>query len=229
MFKVSLARFAENKYNQLLLAMMLAFLGGPLTENASLVSFIIFLIPLLLLVRVIHALQPDRKTFRIYLGLASWTLMLMFLSTLQIVPSQPSMQMIALSRFVILVFLGVPVYLITLEIFRSERVTVDTIKGGICVYFLIGMFWANLYAITEILVPKSFNTSSNLGKIDGLNDLIYFSFTTLTTTGYGDISPGIAFAKVLANFESIIGVMYPTIFIARLIGLYGKQKDQLPT
>ncbi|MBW4553407.1 MAG: potassium channel family protein [Aphanocapsa sp. GSE-SYN-MK-11-07L] len=51
----------------------------------------------------------------------------------------------------------------------------------------------------------------------------------MTTTGYGDIAPGIAFAKVLANLELIIGVMYPTLFIARLVGLYSKQKDQLPT
>ncbi|MGC8712867.1 MAG: potassium channel family protein, partial [Leptodesmis sp.] len=57
-------------------------------------------------------------------------------------------------------------------------------------------------------------------------NLIYFSFTTLTTTGYGDIVPISTLARAFANVEAIIGVMYPAIFIARLVGLYSTQQHK---
>jgi hypothetical protein len=108
------------------------------------------------------------------------------------------------------------VYSILRELIPTERVTSDIIKGGICIYFLLGFFWAATYNIVQIFDSDSFTSAA---KTITRADLIHFSFTTLTTVGYGDISPVSKVARVLANLEGIAGVLYPAVFIARLVGL----------
>ncbi|MGK7913934.1 MAG: potassium channel family protein, partial [Prochloraceae cyanobacterium] len=108
------------------------------------------------------------------------------------------------------------------KIFGYKKVNPDTIKGGIAVFFLIGIFWALLYQIVYLLDPNAF--SQPIEEIDAFNSMFYFSFTTLTTLGYGDISPVSDLARTLANLEAVVGVMYPAIYIARVVGLYTAQE-----
>lgn len=97
--------------------------------------------------------------------------------------------------------------------FYSQVVTVDTILGGISIYFLLGYLWACMFILIESFNPQAFTTISRI-------ELLYFSFTTITTLGYGDITPQSELAMVLATLEAIVGQMYVTIFIARLVGLH---------
>ena len=111
-------------------------------------------------------------------------------------------------------------------ILEQERVTLDTIFGGICVYLLLGVAWSLAYSILEYLHPGSFLA-------DGLplpaprrpdefrqEDLIYFSFVTLTTVGYGDVLARSHPARALAAAEAVTGSLYLAVFIARLVGLH---------
>ncbi|WP_071592037.1 potassium channel family protein [Baaleninema simplex] len=102
--------------------------------------------------------------------------------------------------------------LISNQLFTDREVTKDTIMGGICVYFLLGLLWGLLYIIAKHFDPQAFNQPDP--------DLIYFSFTTLTTLGYGDISPTSDLTQVLSNLEAIVGQMYPAVYLARLVSLY---------
>jgi hypothetical protein len=102
------------------------------------------------------------------------------------------------------------------------QVTTDKIHGAIAAYILTGLLWATLYIFLDHLQPGSFTDSAAGNSTNQLppEDLLYFSFVTLTTTGYGDVAPVTAHARSLAILEQLAGTFYIAILIARLTGLY---------
>jgi hypothetical protein len=122
-----------------------------------------------------------------------------------------------------LVFLGAALLHAILD---QERVTLDTIFGGICVYLLLGVAWSLTYCVLEHLAPGSFTLDGGPLPPTGSSDefrreeLIYFSFVTLTTVGYGDVLARGHPARALAAAEAVTGSLYLAIFIARLVGLH---------
>jgi len=115
------------------------------------------------------------------------------------------------------VFLFISVGAMIGKIFTQTQVTKDIIRGGIAVYFLLGIFWACLYRLLLHFDPQALAISNNDGKF---STMLYFSFTTLTTLGYGDIVPVAWQARSLTILESTIGQIYMTVLIARLVGLH---------
>ncbi|MBV6625346.1 MAG: hypothetical protein KI793_20860 [Rivularia sp. (in: Bacteria)] len=113
-------------------------------------------------------------------------------------------------------FLIVSILFITRDIVTSKKVNRDTIIGSISIYLLIGILWFLVYLNIQLFDVNAF---SYLGKaVQKPFDLLYFSFTTLTTVGYGDIVPVNSAAKAFANMEGIFGVLFPAVFIAKLVG-----------
>jgi hypothetical protein len=131
------------------------------------------------------------------------------------------------------VFLGVTTALILKEVLRDERVTGDKITGSICGYLLLGSCWSVIYALIEAANPGSFalTLQGAEGTLPPLRELAaeltYFSFVTLTTLGYGDITPISPQARTLAWLEAGSGQIYLTVLVARLVGLHiaHSQKD----
>ena len=115
------------------------------------------------------------------------------------------------------VFLFISIAAMINKIFTQTQVTADTIRGGIAVYFLLGILWACLYRLLLYLDPHAIAISNYDGKF---STIMYFSFTTLTTLGYGDIVPVAWHARSLTILESTIGQIYMTVLIARLVGLH---------
>lgn len=105
------------------------------------------------------------------------------------------------------------------HVFGSERVSVDTLAGAACVYMLLGWIWWFAYTALENLDPGSFAGVLPLDA-GGRIDLLYFSFVTLTTLGYGDVTPTAPRAMSLAIMEAVAGVLFLAILIARLVALY---------
>ena len=103
-------------------------------------------------------------------------------------------------------------------VFRSPSVTADTIAGSICVYLLLGLSFCSAYVLMERVVPGSFHIPNPTSH--PFSDLLFFSFTALTTVGYGDITPATAQARSIASLETTTGVLYTTILVARLVSLY---------
>ena len=118
-----------------------------------------------------------------------------------------------------IIFIGYIIVLILAHIFRQTEVDPETIYGAIVVYILIGLMWVFLYSLTEFLHPQSFSFSHEL-VLESRKALYYFSFVTLTTLGYGDITPVSDPAKSLAMLEAITGQMYIAVLIARLVGTH---------
>lgn len=112
--------------------------------------------------------------------------------------------------------------LVLKHVFVSRRVTQDLICASLCVYLLIGVMWAGLYSAIDHVQPGSF--TQGISSRDQLSvDALYFSFTTLTTLGYGDIGPVTPWARMLAAIEAIIGQIYLAVLVARLVGLHISQ------
>ena len=101
------------------------------------------------------------------------------------------------------------------HVLKDEVVTGEKVSAAICVYLLIGLIWALLFSLAHYFEPGSFRIESA-----DLSHFIYYSFITLSTLGYGDITPLSASARALSYVEAITGQLYLTVLVARLVGLH---------
>jgi hypothetical protein len=111
-------------------------------------------------------------------------------------------------------------------VFGPGRITYHRVVGAVLLYLIIGLTFVALYGFVGLMTPEVFTNLPTLhGDFAVAGNLIYFSFVTLTTTGYGDIAPLHPYARSLANVEAIIGQIYPATVLARLVTLetaYGR-------
>lgn len=115
---------------------------------------------------------------------------------------------------------GMLMALVLRRVFQPGPVTWHRIQGAIAVYLLFGLAWAQVYEGVEALAPGAFQLpAGDVASARWFSPLLYFSFITLTTLGYGDILPVHPVARSLAMFEALIGQLYPAILIAKLISL----------
>ena len=118
------------------------------------------------------------------------------------------------------------VVLILFDIFRTTGVSANTVFGALAVYLLMGVLWTYLYAVLEFFCPGSFNFGARdivPGEEAKLRNLLGFSFTTLTTLGYGNITPTEPRGDALTSLEAITGQIYLTVLVARLVGIQVSQ------
>jgi hypothetical protein len=106
--------------------------------------------------------------------------------------------------------------------FGPGRVTWHRIQGAVALYIIVGLLFAHLYGLLNALVPEAFtNVPSRLNPhaVFYRGRLLYFSFVTLTSIGYGDIVPLHPLARSLAILEAVIGQLFPATLLARLVSL----------
>lgn len=105
---------------------------------------------------------------------------------------------------------------------HSDDVSAETIYGSISVYLLIGLAFAFLYMFMDFVDTASFPGDDMLAGdvVQTLEGYMYFSFVTLTTLGFGDITPGTPQAGAFVYMESILGQLYLTVLVARLVGIH---------
>src|SRR6185369_14300634 len=103
-------------------------------------------------------------------------------------------------------------------------ITRDQIYAGICMYIMLGFAFGSVFYLVYILDPTSFSVNNQL--LGGKNpDLMYFSFVTLATLGYGDITPRTPAVRGLAVLEALVGTIYVAVFMARLVSLRSIHDD----
>jgi voltage-gated potassium channel len=121
-------------------------------------------------------------------------------------------------------FLGVCATSILFDVILHARVTLETLRGVVCAYFMIAFFFAYIYYFIEYVVPGSFHLiQRDLSFITysrNLSEMMYFSFVTLLTIGYGDITPILNFGQTAVVIEGIIGQFYVAILVARIVAVY---------
>lgn len=133
------------------------------------------------------------------------------------------------NTFATLVSCGMLAVIVLVHVFREGPVTVHRIQGAIAVYLLLGLVWSGVYELIYLSIPNSFNftavpTGTSLAALRP--GFAYFSFTTLTTVGYGDITAVAPAARSAAMLEAITGQLFPAVLLARLVSLelYHRQR-----
>ena len=122
-----------------------------------------------------------------------------------------------------ILFFSVLSFLIIQRVFSGGGITIFRICGAMAVYIILGILWGELFVLVYLFDPSSFyfQPSSQFGE-PPVSELLYFSFTTLTTLGVGDILPVRPIARSLTTLEALVGQLYPAVLLARLVTLYHK-------
>lgn len=107
----------------------------------------------------------------------------------------------------------------------ARVITRDVLYAATAVYLLLGAVFVPLYGMLETLTPGALRDGSAPDAMIQWQQLVYFSYTTLTTAGYGDVLPISWWARSLANIEMIVGVLYITVIMARLVALYTSERQ----
>ncbi|MFT4825167.1 MAG: voltage-gated potassium channel [Halioglobus sp.] len=110
----------------------------------------------------------------------------------------------------------------------TRTVTADMIFAAMCAYIIVGLAWMFIYACIELRVPGSFVVAQTGASPSDMIQFNYFSFVTLTTLGYGDVTPVSDFARSWAMVEAILGQFYLAVVLARIVGLHisAQQHDE---
>jgi len=213
----------EARFRLILAILLSLFVVLPIFEFRMMLDAILTLLVVVTLVLVIDTakLLKVALVFALLSIISNWTALWVNSTTVKLLGSSAE-----------LIFMIMIASVILNEVFRAQHINVETISGAICVYLLIGLMWSHVYIIIELLEPNSFN---NLGfnaqeplDSDWVSKLSvqlnYYSFVTLSTLGYGDITPVTRAAKSFATLEAILGQLYLAVLVARLVGQQVKRK-----
>ncbi len=125
------------------------------------------------------------------------------------------------------IFLSIVATGIAIDVYsEQQQVTWDTIFGAINVYLMVGLAFAFVYETIYLIDPTAFEVSRSLTEDPEvlMVSLVYYSFVTLTTLGYGDITPKILEVGTISYMEALIGQIYLVVMVARLVSLHTSQK-----
>jgi hypothetical protein len=169
----------------------------------------------LLLVAGITSMARNRAQMR---KLSIIPILLVIVSTLQIILDH---KILAYIDFVVeLSVFALMIGMVIIKVFEGGSVTIHRVVGSIVAYMLIGNAWAIMFQFLYIQIPGSIQIPAVYTEPGVPNSVfLYFSYTTLTTTGYGEILPVHAIARTLVIIEQLIGVLYPVVLIGRLVSL----------
>lgn len=122
-----------------------------------------------------------------------------------------------------ILFFSMVSWRITARVFRSGNINIYRIFGAIAVYLLLGIIWGEIYILFYLHQPDAFyfDPATQMNE-PPISELIYFSFVSLTTMGFGDILPVNPMVRSLATLEGLVGQIYPAVLLARLVTLYNK-------
>jgi hypothetical protein len=200
----------------LLLALLALILIYPYLKEDGTSRVILGLLYSLVLLGGAHAVGRERGRLIVGLGLA---ILAIGLQWSYLMTHDVWLQRLTGITFVL--FLLFTIGEVMAYILKKGPITADKLHGALAGYIMLAFLWAFFYSLVESFLPGSFVLGgARLDTHGSFLHLLYFSFTTLTTTGYGDITPVSDQARSLAIIEEFIGVFFVGVLIARLAGLY---------
>lgn len=209
-------RFFYLFLSQVLLIVLFPYLAKPglATVGFRLLGAFAFL-------SAVYAVSEKRAQWTIALVLAVIAGVLNVRSTLH-----PEPRIAIPSLLCAILFLGFTLAILLRAVLRSQIVTRDTIYGALSVYLLMAFLWGVAYLLLETIHPGAIamDSARHPNHTADWFDCMFYSFVTLTSTGYGDMVPISPPARSLSILEAVGGIMYVAVLVARLVGLYAAKK-----
>lgn len=207
------------KYNYVLLlvGILVMLIGGSLaTEHARLGTQIIVDASLAgMLVLGVWSLLNSKATFVAGLILAGVAVLLTigaYATSIQALQN--------LSLLVVLVFFLLTCIVAVHDVLLGGQIDINRLIGAACIYLLSGALWGIVYFLLNVVSPGSFDGVGGETWSEQLNEFTYHSFVTLTTLGYGDVTPALPIARTLSYLEAVLGQLYLTVLVAALVGIH---------
>ena len=207
----------EARFGFLLAGLVVYLVLGPLARQllGEMGGFVLMTALCCILVIGIFTLRKSRALFGVGIGLAAIAILL----TIADLFISQNNTLILLLLVDILVFFCISITLAIRDLFDDGPITINRLLGGICIYILLGMCWSIVYMFLLVWQPDSFaGLAPDTADSTLFWDIIYFSFVTLTTLGYGDITPILPVARSLAYTEALTGQLFIAILIGTLVG-----------
>ena len=208
----------------LLASLVVLILVYPYLKETIVSKIILGVIYTMVLVGGAHAVGRDTRKLRIALALAILAVGLQWVHFLT-----QDVWLQRMRALIYIVFLLFTIGEVLAYILKKGPITADKLHGALAGYMMLALLWAFLYTLIESFSPGSFlHGGAHLGNTGEFMHLLYFSFTTLTTTGFGDIIPVSDQARSLVIIEEFTGVFFVGVLIARLAGLYPQERRRAP-
>jgi hypothetical protein len=198
----------------LLASIILVFFIGPVAFDYGLLSIVnLEILFLVILIFSIFLHQHDSKLFKVTVA----SLIIILINILFFDNNQSISQ-----YFLKILIVSITIVELFREIFKTKIIDSHIISSAISIYVLVGIFWYLLFMFLLMIDPDSFDIRNFNPEMVSI-DMIYFSFTTLTTLGYGDITPVSYTAKMWSITEAMMGVMFLAVMISRVVSLFGSK------
>lgn len=201
----------SNRFLLYLISIILLLLALPLADPGTPGTMLPTVAFTLVVLSSLHAMQHDRSIFTLALiiGLPAIAARWIIREFIFVSPE------VYTSLFSVLFFALLCLFLLK-AVLGTDRITRDTISGAIGIYLTMGITWAFSYQLVDTLIPGALSAEP------AEMAYLYFSFVTLTTLGYGDITPLIPATELMAIFEAVAGQVYIAVLIARLVSSLGR-------
>ncbi|MDW5562783.1 MAG: ion channel [Methanomassiliicoccus sp.] len=209
-----LGLLAQSKYLAIWVTFVLLMVLTPFTKG-PIGAIILSIIFSLILISGILTVSDDRRL--LVIGLIPLTIALITRWTSFLIGETELQAVSALFATITLAYITVLVFS---SLFKAHEVTTVVIWQAISVYLLIGLTWASLFLLVELLSPGSLLDSLDPSAPMAYPAIVYYSFVTLATLGYGDITPMTTTTRGLAVLEVLTGVLFMAILISRLVGVW---------
>jgi hypothetical protein len=209
-----LAQILEQRCFFLFLALLALLIALPFLAETAHGRLIITIVNVIVLLTAVAAVGRSRLSIVFALVLVTPALAFRFLSLESSLPGYLALSLGFNAAFYTFILADLLHYVL-----RRDVMTGDKLYGAVAAYILIAVLWANLHGVLQYVYPGAYAFGGTPKALD-MTELLYFSFTALTTSGFGDITPALMQSRFLTILEMITGVMYVAILIARLTGVY---------
>ena len=215
-----LAYVRRNRCSVLVAVLCFFILANPLISTSLVGAAALASSLFIILVLAVWALRVRRPTIWALWALAFLTIDALVADRLGMNWIRP-LALAATATFISIVTIALLRYVLD-----RRAITTDKVFGAVAAYILIALSFASIFGLLQVFEPNAFNAAVAHGPDGRLNwsDLMYFSFTVLTSTGFGEITPATPFARALIILEQVLGVMYVAFLVARLANMYGREK-----
>lgn len=219
-----LYRFFTGNYNILLILLFLLFVLRPYNYGEIYTGIWKTVLTGALITAIFNC--SHRRSVKILISaLAIPILLLSWINLLHQTP-ESFVAVALLTAFFMLICVGSIVY----DVLLKARVTLETLRGVICAYFLAAFVFAYLYLLLEYLSPGTILIRGEILPVAPhpryFSEMLYFSFSTLLTIGYGDIVAAKEWAQTVAVLEGVVGQFYIAILVARIVSVYSRLQDK---